>query len=90
MHETGLEAIRIAKKNGSWSALDDVEAGKVPEDLQSALDTNKKANENFKNFTRGQRKSYLYWLNQAKREETRKKRISEIIEYCEANIKYRS
>jgi uncharacterized protein YdeI (YjbR/CyaY-like superfamily) len=88
MHTTGLKAIRIAKENGSWIALDDVEDGKIPDDLQSAFNNNKKAYKNFQNFTRGQQKSYLYWLNQAKREETRQKRISEIIQHCHENIKY--
>ncbi|WP_222984510.1 YdeI/OmpD-associated family protein [Flagellimonas meishanensis] len=90
MHASGLKAIKIAKKNGSWTALDDVENGVLPEDLQAAFGTNKTALTNFKNFTRGQRKSYLYWLNQAKREETRAKRISEIISLSEQNIKSRN
>ncbi|WP_273567295.1 YdeI/OmpD-associated family protein [Maribacter halichondriae] len=90
MHKSGLEAIKIAKENGSWTALDDVENGMVPEDLQKAFDSNPKAFKNYKKFTRGQRKSYLYWLNQAKREETRQKRIEEIIRLCEAGIKSRN
>lgn len=90
MHKSGLEAIKIAKANGSWSALDNVENGVVPDDLQAAFNENKTAHENFQNFTRGQRKSYLYWLNQGKREETRAKRIQEIIRLCEANIKSRA
>ena len=90
MHEAGLEAVKIAKENGSWSSLDDVEAGILPDDLQAAFDANEKAFENFQNFTRGQRKSYLYWLNQAKRDETRQKRIEEILACSEANIKYRT
>lgn len=90
MHKSGLEAIKVAKKNGSWSALDDVENGLVPDDLQKAFDANKAAFENFQTFAPGQRKSYLYWLNHAKREETRQKRISEIVELCANNIKYRN
>ena len=90
MHSSGLEAIKIAKKNGSWTALDDVEKGIIPKDLQKAFDQNKMALENFQNFTRGQRKSYLYWLQQAKREETRNKRIAEIISLSEQNIKSRN
>ncbi len=90
MHEAGLKSIRIAKQNGSWNAMDNVEAGIIPEDLQKAFDNNKTAFENFKNFTHSQRKSYLYWLQQAKREETKNKRILEIIEHCEGNVKYRN
>ena len=90
MHESGLDAIRIAKENGSWTALDDVEKGIIPNDLQVGFDQNEKAFKNYLNFTKGQRKSYLYWLNQAKRDETRQRRIAEIIALSEANEKYRN
>ncbi|MDJ0645277.1 MAG: YdeI/OmpD-associated family protein [Flavobacteriaceae bacterium] len=89
IHESGLQKIEAAKKNGSWAALDDVEKGIIPEDLQLAFDQNPRAFENYQNFSKGYRKSYLYWLNQAKREETRKKRIQLIITYCKANKKQR-
>ena len=89
MHAKGLESIKIAKANGSWSSLDDVENGVIPQELQMAFDKNPKAFTNFKNFTHSQRKSYLYWLNQAKREETRNKRIEGIIYHAAENIKYR-
>lgn len=90
MHKSGLETIKVAKKNGSWEALDDVENGVVPKELQKALKADKTALENFENFTHGQRKSYLYWLNQAKREETRQKRIQEIVDLAAQNVKYRN
>ena len=90
MHSSGLKAIATAKENGSWTALDEVENGVIPEDLKKAFATNPVAYENFQNFTRGQKKSYLYWLNMAKREVTRKKRVEEIIRYCQANIKTRT
>lgn len=90
MHQSGLEAIEQAKENGSWTILDDVENGIIPEDLQNVFSKNKRAFKNFQGFTRSQRKSYLYWLNQAKREETRLKRIEEIVSLSEQNVKYRT
>lgn len=90
MHESGHKVIEVAKKNGSWTALDDVENEIVPEDLKASFDKNPEAFKNYQNFTRGQRKSYLYWLNQAKREETRQKRIAEIITLSVNNIKTRN
>ncbi|PQJ72237.1 YdeI/OmpD-associated family protein [Polaribacter butkevichii] len=90
MHPKGLEIIEIAKQNGSWTALDDVEKGIIPEDLQIEFDANKNAFTNFKNFAPSYRKGYLYWLQQAKRETTRKNRIIEIIRFCNLNIKSRS
>ena len=90
IHESGYTAINIAKENGSWTELDDVENGVVPADLQKAFSRNKKAWTNYQGFTKGQQKSYLYWLNQAKRGETRQKRITEIISLCKQGIKSRN
>lgn len=90
MHESGLKIIEIGKQNGSWTALDTVEKGIIPKDLQLAFDNNLTAFENYKGFSTSYRKSYLYWLNQAKREETRKKRINEIIQLCANNVKART
>ncbi|WP_394759103.1 YdeI family protein [Flavobacterium sp.] len=89
MHESGLAKIEIAKQNGSWTSLDAVENQEIPDDLQVAFNCNKIAFENYSNFSPSYRKSYLYWLNHAKREETRNSRIVEIIKLCEQNIKAR-
>ncbi|WP_284652972.1 YdeI/OmpD-associated family protein [Flavobacterium terrisoli] len=89
MHESGLRKIEIAKQNGSWESLDHVENHIMPEDLTLAFEQNKTAFENYNKFSPSYRKSYLYWLNQAKREETRKSRIAEIVKLCEQNIKTR-
>ena len=89
MHKSGLEKIKIGKKNGSWTALDDVENLIIPKELQIAFNKNKLAFENYANFAPSYRKSYLYWLNQAKRAQTRANRIEKIIQFCEKNIKSR-
>lgn len=89
MHESGLKKIEIAKKNGSWKSLDAVENLEIPEDLQVEFDKNLPALNNYANFSKTYRKSYLYWLNQAKREETRRSRIAQIIDLCERNCKNR-
>ena len=89
MHESGLRKIEIAKQNGSWNSLDEVENHVIPEDLQLAFNDNPKAWSNYQAFSSSYRKSYLYWLNQAKRVETRQNRIREIIRLCEQNCKSR-
>ena len=90
MHESGFKSIEIAKKNGSWESLDSVENLEIPEDLKLAFNKNKLAFTNYENFSKSYKKSYLYWLNQAKKEETRQNRISQIIELCKKNIKNRN
>ena len=89
MHPSGLAKIKEAKMNGSWNAMDDVEKGVIPEDLQIAFDAEPIAYVNFQGFAASYRKSYLYWLYQAKREETRQRRIGEIISLCKENKKSR-
>ncbi|MGQ7947084.1 YdeI/OmpD-associated family protein [Flavobacterium sp. WC2509] len=89
MHESGLTKIEIAKQNGSWNSLDAVEDLIIPEDLALAFEQNKIAYENYQNFSPSYRKSYLYWLNQAKRAETRNSRITSIIALCNQNKKSR-
>ena len=89
IQESGYKMIDLAKATGTWTAMDDVENGVIPPNLQKAFDANPLAFENYQKFSKGYRKSYLSWLNSAKREATKEKRISEIIRLCAANIKSR-
>lgn len=90
MHQSGLQKIEVAKQNGSWTALDEVENGIIPKDLKLQFEKNPEALKNYQCFAPSYQKSYLYWLNQAKREETRAKRIEEIIACCVKNMKSRN
>lgn len=88
MTEAGLAKIETAKRNGSWSRLDDIEKHiVVPEDLQAVLAENLAAKENFEKFPPSHKKQYLWWLKSARRAETREKRIVEIVKRAEENIK---
>jgi uncharacterized protein YdeI (YjbR/CyaY-like superfamily) len=59
----------------------------VPDDLLIALKNSDMAYNNFMNFPPSSRRLYVFWLNDAKREETRKARIAKIVERSEKNIK---
>mgnify|MGYP005989997407 CR=1 FL=1 len=89
MHPNGIASVEIAKQNGSWTALDDVENLIIPKELQIAFDNNPTAFSNYQNFAKSYKKSYLYWISQAKRAATKEKRINETIKLCEQNIKSR-
>jgi len=89
LHSSGRTMIELAKEKGTWTAMDDVENLVIPEELLKAFDQNPVAFENYSNFSRGYRKSYLAWLQQAKRPETRARRVEEIILLCEKNLKQR-
>jgi uncharacterized protein YdeI (YjbR/CyaY-like superfamily) len=54
---------------------------KVPKELASALAKNKKATAVFANFPRGQRREYCEWISEAKREETKTKRVAQAVEW---------
>lgn len=89
IHQSGWEKIVHAKNIGTWTAMDDVENLVIPLELKIAFDQNPLAFENYQNFAPGYRKAYLSWVFQAKRDETKAKRIKEIIELCKANLKSR-
>lgn len=87
MAPAGLEKIEIAKKNGSWAILDDVEDLIVPEDLEIEFRKNKKACTNYNNFSTSVKKQVLWLIVSAKRPETRKRRIKKVIKALEKNEK---
>lgn len=80
MTPAGMACIEIAKSNGSWEFLDSVDAMIVPKDLETALKAIPDAMDYFSSLSNSIKKMMLYWLVSAKREETRLKRLSEIVE----------
>jgi len=87
MMPAGLEKIEAAKQDGSWDTLNTVEDLIVPADLQAALDANESARVNFEAFSNSSRKIILWWIESAKRPETRAKRIAETVTLAAQNIK---
>ena len=73
----GLSKIAAAKRDGSWTLLDSVEALEVPDDLRKALRT--AGMRKFEALTPGRRKEHLRALVTAKKAETRAKRVAEIV-----------
>jgi len=87
MQEAGNKIIKIAKKNGSWSILDEVEALVIPEDLKRGFANYKGSMEYFDSQSKSVKKILLYWIVSAKRKETRQKRILEIVENASKNLR---
>jgi uncharacterized protein YdeI (YjbR/CyaY-like superfamily) len=87
MTEAGFEIIEIAKQNGSWTILDESEALIVPGDLDNAFQKSVSAKDYFSSLSRSDKRNILQWLVLAKRQETREKRIAEIIELAEQKLK---
>lgn len=85
MSEAGLAKITAAKKDGSWNSLDGIEALVIPDDLQQALAANEAANKYFAVFSNSTKKNILFWIESAKRPETRYKRIEQTIDSAAQN-----
>lgn len=83
----GKEMIAIAKKNGTWNALDEVEKGIVPPDLRKEFEKYPKAFEHWEKFSRSSRRGILEWILNANQPETRAKRVKETVELAGENVK---
>ena len=80
MAECGLKAVELAKQNGSWNRLDSIDIRiETPEDLSNALQHNHIAKNKYEKLAPSRKKQFLYWIESAKRIETRTKRIKETI-----------
>ena len=87
MTQAGLDSIAIARQNGSWTMLDEVEELLLPADLAQALQQHPNAYPYFLGLSRTDRRNILQWLVLAKRPETRHKRMAEIAELAAQQLK---
>lgn len=89
MKPAGLKAIEAAKADGRWvNAYDGQKNMAVPEDLQKALNKNKKAKAVFESLKSSERYSFLFRIHNAKKAETRERRIKQFVEMLEKNEKF--
>jgi uncharacterized protein YdeI (YjbR/CyaY-like superfamily) len=88
MTEAGLKKISEAKSNGRWdSAYTSRKTPSLPEDLKEALEKDAKARDNFHCLSNSHQMQYLFWLEGARRKETRENRIEEIVRRARDGIK---
>ncbi|NMG07088.1 YdeI/OmpD-associated family protein [Brasilonema sp. UFV-L1] len=85
MTEAGFNKIEVAKQNGSWTTLDKIEALIIPTDLKQALEANETANKYFETFSNSSKKNILFWIDSAKRPQTRLNRIEQTISSAAEN-----
>ncbi len=85
MMPAGLAKVEAAKKDGTWSKLDEVEALVVPDDLLVELRRYEHAAKFFEAFPKSVKRGILEWILNAKRPETRHKRISETARMADVN-----
>jgi uncharacterized protein YdeI (YjbR/CyaY-like superfamily) len=87
MEPSGLAVVEAAKADGSWAALDDVEALVVPDDLAAEFAAQPAARMNFDAFPPGARKHILGWIVSARTAPTRQRRIAETVTLAAKNIR---
>lgn len=91
MTPAGLAKIEQAIKDGSWETLTSsdfhADNNSLPDDLEKAFRKNKKALANFNHFATSYRRQFLFWIDSAKRPETRSARIKQTVRMAAANKK---
>ena len=87
MHPAGIHVVKLARRNGTWKALDNAEKLIVPDDLAVALKELPEAHLNFEAFPKSAKKIILGWIYSAKKPETREKRILETVQQAAKNVR---
>jgi uncharacterized protein YdeI (YjbR/CyaY-like superfamily) len=80
MTPAGLEAVQKARESGQWDKVySSREPIEIPDDLKQALSENPEAEDNFRAFPPSARFMYIHWINEAKRQDTRQRRIYTVL-----------
>jgi uncharacterized protein YdeI (YjbR/CyaY-like superfamily) len=80
MHPAGLNEVERAKADGRWDAAYEAQSTTtVPDDLQRELDRNNTAREFFSSLNSRNRYAILYRIQDAKKPETRARRIKQYV-----------
>ena len=88
MKDSGLAAIKVAKRNGIWDQSSPIyDEQNIPEELKVALKKNIRAKEYYDGLAPTYKKQFHWWIVNAKRKETKEKRIIEAMKLLKANKK---
>lgn len=88
MRPAGLAEVEAAKADGRWeAAYAGQRTAKVPDDLQRALDANDAAGKFFATLDSANRYAILYRLSDAKKPETRERRLRKFVAMLERGEK---
>ena len=88
MKPPGFKAIEEAKRNGNWEkAYASQSKATVPEDLAAELERNGKAKAFFDTLDKQNRYAILFRIHNAKKQETREKRIRQFVTMLEKGEK---
>ena len=84
----GLAAVKEARRTGKWqTAYTNRREDRVPVDLAKALRAEPEAWRNFEGLAQTYRNMYAGWVRDAKRAETRQRRIAAVVRRALRNLK---
>jgi uncharacterized protein YdeI (YjbR/CyaY-like superfamily) len=84
----GTAEIEAARADGRWeAAYEGQRSAKVPDDLRRELDANPAAAESFAGLDSANRYAIIYRLNEAKKAETRERRLAKFVAMLERGEK---
>lgn len=87
MTAAGLAKVEEAKADGTWTMLDAVENLELPDDLAAEFDRYPNARANWEAFPRSAKRGILEWIIQARKPETRAKRVEETARLADENVR---
>jgi len=81
MTAAGMQKVAEAQENGEWAAAIRRErVDVIPEELESALRKRAGALSAYRALPSSRKKRYIYWLQSAKRDKTKERRIQRIVD----------
>jgi uncharacterized protein YdeI (YjbR/CyaY-like superfamily) len=84
MQPSGIAAAEAAKQDGRWDAAYSSQRDMtLPDDFVKALEANKKAADFFESLNKANKFAFYYRIQDAKRPETRQRRIEKFITMLE-------
>jgi uncharacterized protein YdeI (YjbR/CyaY-like superfamily) len=87
MMPAGMAAVEAAKANAAWDDLASRMVDVTPDDLEQALAKVPDAAERWRTWPPSHRRAFIAWVLQAKRAETRQRRIDEVVRRAAANLR---
>ena len=88
MTNAGERAIRQAKRDGRWTGAAQAPDLSMPIELNESLKRNKKAAAFFAALAPSYQRQFIAWINAAKRAETRRKRLAQMLDELERGDVY--
>jgi uncharacterized protein YdeI (YjbR/CyaY-like superfamily) len=86
MTEAGMRLVEDARRSGAWDQAASGRLAVTPPDLEEALAADPRATARWETWAASHRRQYIYWVLEAKRPETRARRVAEVVRRAAAGL----